>query len=206
MKKIKIKNCLLFIITAFSILFAAIFAFSSQQGITQRLKYATKVSDNTAGIETAIFIPKNIIKAQHNYQGGEFFIESRKNMIERYKCSSCHNDKEVMVNNAARISHADIKVVHGDKDNPLDCNSCHSKENRDFLENSKGEKIDMDHSYNMCGQCHFRQRKDWTGGAHGKRLTYWAGERVIKNCASCHNPHAPRFEKRWPSTYSVPLK
>jgi formate-dependent nitrite reductase cytochrome c552 subunit len=28
---------------------------------------------------------------------------------------------------------------------------------------------------------------------------------VVYNCASCHNPHSPRFEKRFPATYSVPL-
>jgi len=206
MKKIKFKKCLLFIITAFSVIFAAIFAFSSQQGITEKIKYATKAYDSAYGIKTAILVPKNIVKAKHDYQGGQFFIESRKNKIERYQCSSCHNDKEIMITNANRISHGDIKVIHGDKNNPLDCNSCHSKEDRDFLENSKGDKIDMDHSYDMCGQCHFRQKKDWTGGAHGKRLAFWAGERVIKNCASCHNPHSPKFEKRWPNTYSVPLK
>jgi predicted CXXCH cytochrome family protein len=22
------------------------------------------------------------------------------------------------------------------------------------------------------------------------------------NCVSCHNPHSPRFEKRFPATYS----
>ena len=44
------------------------------------------------------------------------------------------------------------------------------------------------------------------GGAHGKRLSYWAGQRVVTNCASCHNPHSPRFEKRWPVTYSPPYK
>ncbi len=55
---------------------------------------------------------------------------------------------------------------------------------------ARGQKIDFDHSYQLCGQCHFRQKRDWLGGAHGKRETYWAGERVVRNCTSCHNPHS----------------
>ena len=32
------------------------------------------------------------------------------------------------------------------------------------------------------------------------------GRRIfVQNCASCHDPHAPLFEKRWPKTYSQPL-
>jgi cytochrome c2 len=43
------------------------------------------------------------------------------------------------------------------------------------------------------------------GGAHGKRISYWAGQRVVKNCTACHDPHSPRFKKRWPVIYSPPL-
>jgi hypothetical protein len=28
---------------------------------------------------------------------------------------------------------------------------------------------------------------------------------VVKNCTSCHDPHSPRFKKRWPAIYSPPL-
>jgi predicted CXXCH cytochrome family protein len=27
----------------------------------------------------------------------------------------------------------------------------------------------------------------------------------VFNCTTCHNPHSPRFEKRFPATYSVPI-
>jgi hypothetical protein len=43
------------------------------------------------------------------------------------------------------------------------------------------------------------------GGAHGKRVTNWAGTRVVKSCTSCHDPHSPLFKKRWPKTYSPPI-
>lgn len=187
------------------VLFSAMTAFTSESGLASRIKKAVVKLDKTGQVETIIPVPKNIVKAHMEYQGGVFFTEARKNQIKRYKCSSCHNNKKVNIWNAADISHADIKIVHGDKDNPLACNTCHSLEERDFLVTSKGTKIDLDHVYDMCGQCHFRQKKDWIGGAHGKRVIYWAGERVVKNCTSCHAPHSPRFEKRWPTTYSVPL-
>ncbi|NNF47309.1 MAG: cytochrome C, partial [Desulfofustis sp.] len=86
------------------------------------------------------------------------------------------------------------------------CIDCHHPEKRDYLEDKKGRKIDFDHSYQLCGQCHFRQKRDWLGGAHGKRVTNWAGDRVVFNCTTCHNPHSPRFEKRFPATYSVPIE
>jgi len=206
MKKPTIRKSLFFIIPGLLILFSSLAAFSSQKGVTSKFKNATTKLDKAGQVENIIPVPKNIVKATVEYQGGSFFTEARKSEIKRFRCSSCHNDKKVQIHNAAEISHADIKVVHGDKGNPLACNTCHNQDDRDFLVTSKGTKIDLDHAYNMCGQCHFRQKKDWIGGAHGKRVTYWAGERVVKNCTSCHNPHSPRFEKRWPSTYSVPLK
>ena len=187
------------------IFFCAQAAFSSGIGVAGKIKAAPKKMDMKTQVETVIPLPKNIVMANMEYQGGTFFTETRKNELKRYQCSSCHNNKKVPIRNAANISHADIKVVHGEKDSPLACNTCHSKDDRDFLVTSKGSKIDLDHVYDMCGQCHFRQKKDWIGGAHGKRVTYWAGERVVKNCTSCHDPHSPLFKKRWPATYSVPL-
>lgn len=138
-------------------------------------------------------------------QDGSFRVLSRKNKIERYKCSSCHTDKPVTVNQGLELTHGDVVLEHGQSDRALVCIDCHHSEERDYLEDKKGRKIDFDHSYQLCGQCHFRQKRDWIGGAHGKRVSNWAGERVVYNCASCHNPHSPRFEKRYPATYSVPL-
>jgi hypothetical protein len=180
-------------------------ALASQTGVAQRIKAATEKIEKTSQLGASIVVPKNIVKAMMEYQGGIFFTEARKSEIKRFKCSSCHNQNKVLIQNAAAISHADIKIVHGDNATPLTCNTCHNKDDRDFLVSSTNAKIDIDHAYDMCGQCHFRQKKDWIGGAHGKRVTYWAGQRVVKNCTSCHNPHSPLFEKRWPATYSVPL-
>jgi len=177
-------------------LFSAVTVLSNEQGVASRVKKVTTKINNTQQVEASIPMPKNSVKVMVEYQGGTFFTEARKSEIKRFKCSECHNGQKVLIQNAADISHADIRIVHGS----------HNPDDRDFLISSKADKIDMDHAYDMCGQCHFRQKKDWIGGAHGKRITYWAGERIVKNCTSCHNPHSPKFEKKWPETYSVPLK
>lgn len=145
------------------------------------------------------------VLAKEKYQGGSFRVLARKQDIQRYKCSSCHNAKEVRGKNAFELTHGNVVINHGREGNALSCIDCHHPEDLDALEDKKGRKIDFDHSYQLCGQCHFRQKRDWLGGAHGKRVSYWAGDRVIYNCTTCHDPHAPKFAKRFPATYSVPL-
>jgi hypothetical protein len=38
------------------------------------------------------------------------------------------------------------------------------------LVTEQGMQVDIDHSYQMCGQCHFRQKKDWVGGLTRRAL------------------------------------
>lgn len=179
-------------------------AYSEKGGLVQIIKNATTPFDDSV-VESVPPTPEDAVLAKVKYQGGLFRVETRKDKIERFKCSQCHNKQTVTIAGAAETAHGDINLIHGDQGKMLTCFTCHDKNNRDVLITEKGTKVDMDHSYQLCGQCHFRQKKDWIGGAHGKRVSWWAGDRVVKNCASCHNPHAPRFEKRWPKTYSRPL-
>jgi len=144
------------------------------------------------------------VLAKEKYQGGYFWVKKRKEEIQRFRCSQCHSNEKVTISNAKELAHDDIVLNHGDKKKPLSCNSCHDTKNRDLLMIEPGRKVDMDHSYQLCGHCHFREKKDWIGGAHGKRLSFWAGKRVVANCTYCHSPHSPKFEKRWPRTYSLP--
>ncbi len=143
--------------------------------------------------------------AHAKYQGGTFQVLTRKDEIERFQCSKCHNKDEVKIVQAAEMAHGDIELEHGERHKRLTCFGCHKNDERDYLVTEDGEKIDFDHAYILCGQCHFRQKRDWQGGAHGKRVSYWAGRRVVNNCTSCHNPHSPKFPKRWPATYSPPM-
>lgn len=180
------------------------FAGASESAFIDTVKNQDGPFDNRSVAQVQPVTEKTVL-VKEPYQGGSFRVLARKQDIERYKCSSCHTDKNVLVKKAQELTHGNVVINHGQEGDELGCIDCHHPEDRDYLEDKKGRKIDFDHSYQLCGQCHFRQKRDWLGGAHGKRLDYWAGDRVVYNCASCHDPHSPRFEKRFPATYSVPL-
>ena len=194
----------------FAIVFVSFAVFSvwiangDQSGVTQTYKNATAPYDEATKVGIVPVLPADIVQVSRRYQGGFFWTETRKDKIERFKCSQCHKNQPVSVPRAAEMAHGEILLKHGGQVKQMSCYTCHKKDERDFLVTETEIKVDMDHSYQMCGQCHFRQHKDWVGGAHGKRVSYWTGNRVVKNCVSCHNPHSPRFEKRWPATYSPP--
>ena len=206
MKSSKLRIKLIGICSATLILLVGLTALGEKGGVTQTYKNATASFDDQKNVARAIVLPKDVVLVNTRYQGGRFWTEARKPKIGRFKCSQCHNNKEVHLVKAAEIAHGEIVLDHGAEDKPLSCYTCHKKDARDYLVTEAGTEIDMDHSYQMCGQCHFRQKKDWVGGAHGKRIAYWAGQRVVKNCTSCHDPHSPHFAKQWPKTYSRPLK
>ncbi len=204
MKTPSFKNCLIGILPALLVIFSGWYAYSGQSRVVEIYKNANTPFDDEKSVNAVLALPGNTVLVKTYYQGGLFWTQTRKDKVRRYKCSQCHNNKEVKVVKAAEMAHGDIVQVHGGRE-PLACFTCHKKDERDFLVTEKGVKIDMDHVYQMCAQCHFRQQKDWVGSAHGKRISYWAGQRVVKNCTFCHDPHSPRFEKRWPKTYSLPL-
>jgi len=205
MKTPTLKNCLWGILAALLLIFPAHPAYSAEGGVVQIYKNATAPFDDKEQVDADLSLPIKTVRVSEKYQGGRFWTETRKDKIQRFSCSQCHNNKPVSITRAAEIAHGEIVLVHGSETRPLSCYTCHDNDERDFLVTEQGMKVDMDHSYQMCGQCHFRQKKDWVGGAHGKRISYWAGRRVVKNCTACHDPHSPLFEKRWPKTYSPPL-
>ena len=200
-----LNNHLWKILPALLLLFSGGHLYSDQGGVVQIYKNATAPFDDEKQVDASLALTVKSVPVTEKYQGGRFRTETRKDKIQRFKCSQCHNNKPVRVTRAAEMAHGEIVLNHGSEARPLSCYTCHKKDERDFLETEEGTQIDMDHSYQMCGQCHFRQKKDWVGGAHGKRISYWAGQRVVKNCTGCHDPHSPRFKKRWPATYSPPL-
>ncbi len=199
------KICLRGLLSALLFILPVSRAYSAEGGVVQVYKNATAPFDDAKQIDAVLSLPINTLPVTEQYQGGVFWTETRTDKIQRFKCSQCHNNKPVRVARAAEMAHGEIVLVHGSQTRPLSCYTCHNKEERDSLVTEQGIEVDMDHSYQLCGQCHFRQKKDWAGGAHGKRISYWAGQRVVQNCTACHNPHSPRFEKRWPKTYSPPL-
>ena len=177
---------------------------ASEKSFLDEIKKSDREFDNrSVGLDH--YVIEDTVLAKEMYQGGSFKVLARKKKIERYKCSSCHTGKPVNVKQGMELTHGDVKIEHGKDGSGLSCIDCHHPDDRDYLEDKKGRKIDFDHSYQLCGQCHFRQKRDWVGGAHGKRVMNWAGGRVVYNCATCHDPHSPRFKKRFPATYSVQI-
>ena len=182
----------------------SVLGYASEKSFLDEVKMSEQEFD-TRAVPLDQYVTEDTVLSRESYQGGSFRVLARKKLIGRYKCSSCHTSKPVTVNLGLELTHGDVQLEHGSEGQALACIDCHHPAERDYLEDKKGQKIDFDHSYQLCGQCHFRQKRDWVGGAHGKRASNWAGERVVFNCTTCHNPHSPRFEKRFPATYSVPI-
>jgi hypothetical protein len=163
------KNYLWKILPVLLLIFGAGLAYSTEGGVVQIYKNATAPFDDEKQVDAVRPLAVSTVQVTERYQGGRFWTETRKDKLQRFSCSQCHNNKPVTVRRAAEVAHGDIVLNHGSEARPLSCYTCHDKDERDFLVTEQGMKVDMDHTYQMCGQCHFRQKKDWVGGAHGGR-------------------------------------
>ena len=150
-------------------------------------------------------VPEQVL-AQHfapkadttQYQGNAkkiFLVKHREKFINKFPCSTCHEDG---VTTGDKSSHWNIELVHAPK-STMSCKTCHNSDDHMGLYTLQKESVSFNHSYKLCQQCHSPQTHDWAGGAHGKRITGWAQERIVNNCTECHNPHKPAYGKRWPS-------
>jgi hypothetical protein len=133
-----------------------------------------------------------------------FQVAPRTDHMTRFPCSRCHKDSFAAtrpVPNPAgekKAAHWEIRLEHAGKE-VMQCATCHSESQMDSLHTLNKQPVPYNESHKLCAQCHSRQEADWRGGAHGKRAAGWAAERTINNCTSCHDPHRPRLEPRWPS-------
>jgi hypothetical protein len=129
-------------------------------------------------------------------------LPERTSIMRSYPCSNCHTQpvaKLVAGKKAGeKKSHWDIEIIHGSAE-VMNCQTCHGDKNMNDLVSLTGSAILFDESYKQCRQCHTTQYADWVGGSHGKRLGGWMPPRIMNTCVSCHNPHKPAFESRWPS-------
>ena len=129
-----------------------------------------------------------------------FTAEERIPFLEEgdyYPCSDCHDGVEQIANPSIRLleeEHKEVELVHGR--GRFWCLRCHNPDNRDVLMSSNHEPISFNDSFLLCGECHYREQKDFFLGGHGKRLDSWQGEKVLKACTSCHNPHDPKIKSR----------
>ena len=116
-----------------------------------------------------------------------------------FPCSNCHATMEVnRKKRELKEEHTDIKLHHAES--MRWCLDCHNAKNRDKLRLYNGDLINFTESYRLCGECHGNVYKDWKAGIHGKRVGYFAGtgKRTYSLCASCHNPHDPKFKSLRP--------
>lgn len=131
-----------------------------------------------------------------------FTTASRTDVMEAdefYPCSDCHDGVTQKPNPKIRKleeEHDTLELKHGN--DVFWCLTCHNQDERDFLIGMKGERISFNESYTLCAQCHSPRAKDFLRGGHGKRVGTWDGERVLKTCVECHNPHEPSIKPRQP--------
>jgi len=110
-----------------------------------------------------------------------------------FPCSGCHEDLELSpIPHKMTKRHKEIVLNHGPTDRW--CLDCHTLNNIDKLHLASGKLIDFTESYKLCGQCHGPTLRDWKAGEHGKRSGSWSGKKEYLLCASCHNPHSPKFQ------------
>lgn len=118
----------------------------------------------------------------------------------RLDCTRCHEREGTRDLMPSRVAHLTIQLGHpGGR--YRNCLTCHAPENPGLLALQDGGRATLDEAYRLCGGCHFLEAREWAGGAHGKRLAGWQGERVVLSCTGCHDPHHPKFPVRRPVTF-----
>ena len=144
---------------------------------------------------------KNMIEVTENEI--TFFIPTRKDKITSFKCTECHTKPLAkMQRKDIKKAHWNITIKHANV-NTMNCITCHDGNDMNTLKSITGHKIDFNKSYQLCSQCHQQQYKDWTGGAHGKKIKSWAPPRASMTCVNCHNPHTPQIKSKFPEIFNT---
>lgn len=150
-----------------------------------------RLRDNAA---TDLLTPTKPVAFSGYPEAPEFTVVPQTPGLTLYPCSACHAalppNPEPRALGAPHVA----SLPHGK--GRFWCLDCHETRDRDLLRTLRGQQVSFDESYLVCGQCHFRQQKDWYFGAHGKRVANWQGDREIFGCAHCHDPHDPAVKPR----------
>ena len=112
----------------------------------------------------------------------------------QFPCSDCHEPDLPVRTKKRKLekAHQEIALAHGGEQ--LWCFDCHDVKERDQLRTAGGQLIPLGDAHLLCGQCHGRELRDWSSGAHGLRTGSWSGTKTALRCASCHDAHAPHFK------------
>jgi hypothetical protein len=118
----------------------------------------------------------------------------------RFHCNDCHAImKPPAVSRKPIAAHEKIVLDH---EQAMTCYTCHSRDDREMLNDIHGTKISFAESDQICRRCHGPRYRDWKMGIHGRPTGYWdktKGESKNLTCVYCHNPHAPQFMPMPPS-------
>jgi hypothetical protein len=119
---------------------------------------------------------------------------------DMHPCLDCHDWAESdLTPRRLKEPHDNFRLQHGlHGKGEFWCLTCHHLEGDGGLKTFEGVKLSFDEAYILCSQCHAQEAKDWSFGAHGKRVDNWQGERRILNCTACHYQHQPRYVPRKP--------
>jgi len=98
--------------------------------------------------------------------------------------------------------HSNIVMGHGRHNRNNNCFNCHDEANLERFQTRDGRELKFADSTELCGSCHGPTYRDWEAGVHGRTSGFWnlqVGEHTRVGCASCHNPHSPKFPGRAPA-------
>ncbi len=144
-----------------------------------------------------VTVPRGPVRERVGPGGSRFEVASRTPELEQYPCAACHADGASPSPAREPDVHGDIQPVHPSAAGAT-CATCHTAEDPARLRAADGSPVGLDDAYLLCAGCHYQEADDWAGGAHGKRLAVWRGQRVVLNCTGCHDPHSPAFPQRIP--------
>ncbi len=103
------KKCLWVIFSLLIVLLSAWSAYSARGGVTEIYRNANLPFDSQKSVASVIILPKDTVLVRSPYQETRFWTETRKEKMQRFKCSQCHNNKPVSVAKAAEMAHGDIQ-------------------------------------------------------------------------------------------------
>ena len=135
-----------------------------------------------------------------SFENQKFFVEKIWDKSKEQSCKSCHQGYSLkeMKGEGFKRAHWNITLSHGSEE-IMNCQTCHYKNDVWQFHFGRKKMVTADYVPKLCSQCHGKQQKDWAEGTHGKRISGWQYPRAITTCTSCHNPHTPSFEKKWPN-------
>ncbi len=175
------------------------------------------LDEDTSGLDCYACHEENEPVTPFRNEAGEIILSSdhRDLVFSRLNCKACHPEESPYEldwdndgNTIIPEEHAHLTISHGPGGTNNDCMICHDSENLAVLKTKTGERLKPEQSNQFCRDCHGPKYRDWEIGIHGRLNGYWdesAGQRLKKDCTSCHDPHYPAFFPYAPARAPIPM-